>query len=122
MRDSRALIRTSFGEIEERPQAAISMCERPNCAGKILTDYLFRLQASGLAMADGDVPTVVAMLMSSMFGDAILRDVMPHAFPQPESEAASKYVNVVLRALGVQATWGRPVDIRPTDVRSAAGD
>jgi hypothetical protein len=73
-------------------------------------------------MADGDVPTVVAMLMSSMFGDAILRDVMPHAFPQPESEAASKYVNVVLRALGVQATWGRPVDIRPTDVRSAAGD
>lgn len=122
MRDSRALIRTSFGEIEERPQAAISMCERPNCAGKILTDYLFRLQASGLAMADGDVPTVVAMLMSSMFGDAILRDVMPHAFPQPESEAASKYVNVVLRALGVQATWGRPVDIRATDVRSAAGD
>lgn len=122
MRDSRALIRTSFGEIEERPQAAISMCERPNCAGKILTDYLFRLQASGLAMADGDVPTVVAMLMSSMFGDAILRDVMAHAFPQPESEAASKYVNVVLRALGVQATWGRPVDIRPTDVRSAAGD
>src|SRR5437868_2503196 len=32
MRDNRALIRTSFGEIEERPEGAICMCEGPNCA------------------------------------------------------------------------------------------
>jgi len=117
MRESRALIRTSFGEIEERPEAAVSMCEGPNCAGMILTDYLLRLQSIGLAAADGDISTVVAMLMSSMFGDAISRDVMPNAFPQPESEAASKYVDVVLRALGVQAAWRRA-----ENVRSAAGD
>jgi len=117
MRENRALIRTSFGEIEERPEAAISMCEGPNCAGMILTDYMLRLQSTGLAKADGDIPTAVSMLMSSMFGDAISRDVMPGAFPQPESEAAQKYVRIVLRALGVERARRQT-----NEVRSAAGD
>src|SRR3954470_9026826 len=103
MRENRSLIRTSFGEMEERPEAAVSMCEGPNCAGMILADYMLRLQSLGLASAsDEEIQTAVAMLMSSMFGDAISRDVMPGAFPQPESEAPAKYVRVVLRALGVQ--------------------
>jgi AcrR family transcriptional regulator len=101
LRENRALIRTSMGEIEERPEAAITMCEGPNCAGMILTDYVLRLQSLGIAPADGDISTAVAMLMSSMIGDAISRDVMPNAFPQPESEAPLKYVRVFLRALGV---------------------
>lgn len=117
MRENRALIRTSFGEIEERPEAAISMCEGPNCAGMILTDYMLRLQSVGLASADADIPTAVSMLMSSMFGDAISRDVMPNAFPQPESAAASRYVGIVVRALGLPRA--RRLD---TAIRSAAGD
>src|SRR4249920_2472830 len=52
MRENRVLIRTSFGEIEERPDAAVSMCEGPNCAGMILTDYVLRLQTIGLADPD----------------------------------------------------------------------
>ena len=90
MRENRALIRTSFGEIEDRPDAAVSMCEGPNCAGMILTDYVLRLQSMGIAAADGDIATAVAMLMSSMFGDAISRDVMPNAFPQPERGSAGE--------------------------------
>jgi AcrR family transcriptional regulator len=117
MRENRALIRTSFGEIEERPEAAVHMCEGPNCAGMILTDYMLRLQSTGIASPDGDIPTAVSMLMSSMFGDAISRDVMPNAFPQPESDAAAKYVRIVLRALGVQ-----PARRISSEVRSAAGD
>jgi len=118
MRDNRALIRTSFGEIEERPEAAVCMCEGPNCAGMLLTDYVLRLQSLGLADPDGDIQTAVAMLMSSMFGDAISRDVMPNAFPQPESEAPQKYVRVFMRALGVAAEAARRVSHR----RSVAGD
>jgi AcrR family transcriptional regulator len=118
MRENRALIRTSFGEIEERPEAAISMCEGPNCAGMLLTDYVLRLQSLGLADPDGDIQTAVAMLMSSMFGDAISRDVMPNAFPQPESEAPQKYVRVFMRALGVTPAVARRVSRR----RSVAGD
>jgi AcrR family transcriptional regulator len=117
MRENRALIRKSFGEIEDRPEAAVSMCEGPNCAGMILTDYLMRLQSMGIAAADGDIPTAVAMLMSSMFGDAISRDVMPSAFPQPQEEAAARYVRIFLRALGVKAAR-----IHPPQLRSAAGD
>jgi len=117
MRENRALIRKSFGEIEDRPEAAFSMCEGPNCAGMILTDYLLRLQSTGIAAADGDIPTAVAMLMSSMFGDAISRDIMPSAFPQPQEEAAARYVRIFLRALGVKAaTYQSP------QLRSVAGD
>ena len=117
MRENRALIRKSFGEIEDRPEAAISMCEGPNCAGMILTDYLIRLQSMGIAAADGDIPTAVAMLMSSMFGDATSRDVMPSAFPQPQEEAAGRYVRIFLRALGV-----KPARLQSPQLRSAAGD
>lgn len=117
MRENRSLIRKSFGEIEDRPEAAVSMCEGPSCAGMILTDYLLRLQAMGIASADGDIPTAVAMLMSSMIGDAISRDVMPGVFPQPESEAPAKYVQIFMRGLGV-----KPIRNRAPVARSAAGD
>jgi AcrR family transcriptional regulator len=117
LRDNRSLIRTAFGEIEERPEAATSMCERPNCAGAILGEYVSRLQAKGLAPNDGDTPTAVAMLMSSMIGDAISRDVMPDVFPQPESEAPGRYVRVFMRALGIESARRR----EPL-TRSAAGD
>src|SRR4029079_10712602 len=118
MREHRSLLRTSFGELEERPEAAVSMCEGPNCAAMFLTDYVLRLQSMGIADADGDIATAVAMLMSSMFGDAISRDVMPNAFPQPESEAPQKYVRVFMRALGVTPAVARRVSRR----RSVAGD
>ena len=107
LRENSALIRTSFGEIEERPEAAICMCEGPNCAAMLLTDYVLRLQSRGLAASDGDVPTAVSMLMSALFGDAISRGVMPGAFPQPVEEAPAKYVRVFLRALGVDSALRR---------------
>src|SRR5438105_7952101 len=116
-RENRSLIRTSFGEIEDRPAAAISMCEGPNCAGAILHAYAQRLQSMRITAADADTQTAVAMLMSSMIGDAISRDVMPSAFPQPESEAPARYVRVFMRALGVDRERRRaPI------IRSAAGD
>jgi AcrR family transcriptional regulator len=116
MRENRALIRTSVGEAEERPGAAVTMCEGPTCAGRILSGYMRRLQAQGLADPDADVETVRAMLLSAMFGDAICRDMMEHVFPEPESEAAAKYVGIVVRALGIDRA--RPLQV----ARSAAGD
>jgi AcrR family transcriptional regulator len=101
LRENRAIIRTSIGEAEERPDAATTMCEGPTCAGRILSDYMRRLQHVGLADPDVDVETVRAMLMSAMFGDAICRDMMAGVFPEPESEAAAKYVRIVARALGM---------------------
>ncbi|HEX7020930.1 MAG TPA: helix-turn-helix domain-containing protein [Gemmatimonadaceae bacterium] len=102
MRENRSLIRTSFGEMEDRPEAAVSVCEGPNCAGLLLTDYAARLQALGFVDDDADIATSVAMLMSSMFGDAISRDVMPNAFPEPVDAAPARYVRVFMRGLGAK--------------------
>lgn len=120
LRENSALIRTTFGEIEDRPDAAVSMCQGPNCAAMILTDYVLRLQSRGIAADDGDIQTAVAMLMSSLFGDAISRDVMPNSFPQPVTEAPGKYVRVFLRALGVDAARYRATN--ESVHRTASGD
>jgi AcrR family transcriptional regulator len=117
MRENRSLLRTSFGEIEERPEAAVSMCEGPNCAGMQLTDYMLRLQSMGLADTDGDIPTAISMLMSSLFGDAIAREVMPNAFPEPAEDAPSRYVRVFLRALGVAPAKQRRAISRSASAR-----
>jgi AcrR family transcriptional regulator len=107
MRENRSLLRKSIGELEERPDAAVSMCEGPNCAGMLLTDYILRLQATGQADADADIQTAVAMLMSSMYGDALMRDIVPNGFPQPEEAAVARYVRTILRALGVRVAADR---------------
>jgi AcrR family transcriptional regulator len=108
MHENRSLLRKSIGELEERPDAAMSMCEGPNCAGMLLTDYILRLQSTGLADDDADIPTAVSMLMSALFGDAIMRDIIPNCFPQPENAAVSRYVRTMLRALGVRVAVDRP--------------
>jgi hypothetical protein len=101
MRQWRSIIRKSFGELEERPEAATVMCEGPNCAAMALSAYVARLHAAGLADETADVATAVSMFISSMFGDAVGRDVLPpDAFPQPVEDAPTKYVNVFLRAVG----------------------
>jgi len=116
MRQWRSIIRKCFGELEERPEAAVVMCEGPNCAATTLTAYVSRLQAAGIADEMADVATAVSMFMSSMFGDAIGRDVLPpRAFPQPEEEAPAKYVSVFLRAVGAfgagdAVSLGGPLD------------
>ena len=108
MRENRSLLRKSIGELEDRPDDAVSMCEGPNCAGMLLTDYILRLQATGVAEADADIQTAVAMLMSSLFGDALMRDIIPNGFPQPQDEAPARYVRTMLRALGVRVAADRP--------------
>lgn len=112
LREHSSLLRKSIGELEERPDAAVSMCEGPNCAGMLLTDYVLRLQALGLADADADIQTAVSMLMSALFGDALMRDIIPNAFPQSPEEAAARYVGTFLRGLGVRVPAQRAPGLR----------
>jgi hypothetical protein len=46
--------------------------------------------------------------MSSLFGDALMRDIIPNAFPQPADAAAAQYVRTMLSALGVRVAAERP--------------
>jgi AcrR family transcriptional regulator len=102
MRDHRALLRKAFGELEERPDACVTMCQGPSCSAMLLTDYASRLQSSGLADRNADVQTAVSMLMSTLLGDALLGEVMPNAFPGDPAQAPRRYVRTFLRAMGVR--------------------
>jgi AcrR family transcriptional regulator len=108
MNAHRSLLRTAMGELEERPDAAVSMCEGPNCAAMLLTDYVLRLQAIGSVDAEADIQTAVSMLMSALFGDALCRDIIPNSFPQPAEAAPRRYVQTFLRALGARAAAVTP--------------
>ena len=98
------LIRKTIAEAEERPDAACAACEGPNSAGASLVLYVERLREEGLADTDADVDVAVSMFMSAMFGDALYREIMPQAFPQPVEQAPAKYVQTFLRAVGLRAS------------------
>ena len=98
------LVRKTIAEAEERPDVACAACEGPNTAGATVTTYIEQLRDAGLADADADVETAVSMFMSALFGDALYRDVMPAAFPQPAQDAPAKYVRTFMRAVGARAS------------------
>lgn len=102
LRSHSHLVRKTIGEAEERPEAACAACAGPNSAGQSLVLFLEHLREKGMADADADVGTAVSMFMSAMFGDALYRDIMPAAFPQPAEAAPSKYVKTFLRSAGVR--------------------
>jgi AcrR family transcriptional regulator len=104
LRSHSHVVRKTIAEAEERPDAACAACEGPNTAGATVTAYIERLRDAGLSDADADVETAVSMFMSALFGDALYRDVMPAAFPQPAQDAPAKYVRTFLRAVGARAS------------------
>ena len=118
MRESRSVLRKMIGEMEERPDAALSACEGPHCAAEALAGYLGRLRTNGLAgpeVEPGSDRTAISMLMGALFGDAMCRDIMPDGFPMSEEMAPTMYVRCFLRAVGVlPATTGARVPRRPS--------
>jgi len=104
MRASRSMLRKLIGEVEERPAAALSACEGPYCAKQSLASYLRRLRASGLVgpeLEPNADSAAMSMLMGAMFGDAMLRDIVPEGFSTTADEAPVMYVRGFLRAIGV---------------------
>lgn len=99
MREMRSILRKAIGEMEERPDAAATACEGPHCAGQVLADYVGRLGEAGLALAGDDADTAVAMFMSTLWGDAMCREMMPDGFP-PLDQAPARYARTFLRAVG----------------------
>lgn len=109
------VIRKTIAEAEERPDCAGAACEGPNFAGASLVRYLQRLRDAGITDPESDTHTAVSMFMSAMFGDALYRDIMPDAFPQPAAMAPTRYVHTFLRAVGLRAS-SLPVRSRPARV------
>src|SRR5438552_6305258 len=96
-----SIIRKTMSEIEERPEMSESASYVPRQASNELCLYLTALKREGTAGEDFDPKTAAAMLMGSIFADAMGRDMMPDIYP-PERKAAQMYTQLLIRALGVE--------------------
>ena len=97
-----SIIRKTMSEVEERPELSESASYVPRQASNELCLYLTALKREGTAGEDFDPKTAAAMLMGSIFADAMGRDMMPDVYPQPQDEAAQMYSRLLLQAIGVE--------------------
>jgi AcrR family transcriptional regulator len=98
----RALVRRTMAEHEEHPEAAAVARQITAGIEAELRSYLERLRAAGLTTEPWDGQTAVAMLMGTLFADAVGRDCMPDRYPTHPEEAVAGYVVLFCRALGVR--------------------
>jgi outer membrane protein len=96
----RSIIRKAMSEFEENPAMPKCITQGASTTYASLREYLGRLQEAGFTNAKADVSTAASMLISTVFHDAIARDMMPHAFPQPSSSAPGMYAAMCLKSLG----------------------
>ena len=122
LRASSALIRTSMGEAEERPELSACACDAPTRASQGLMAYLTRLRKQGRIAPDVPLQAAVAMLMGSLFADAMGRDMMTGVFPQPMEAAPRMYARLLLRAVGLDSssTAAKTQPARRSGARKAA--
>ncbi len=98
----RSLIRAAIGEPEEHQELAACGSEHPRRVGRQLYQYLERLRERGLATHDFDAGAASAMLMGTLFSDALGRDLMPEFYTGSPDQAATSYVALFLKAIGVR--------------------
>ncbi len=101
MTGRRAFIRMCMGEMHEHPDRFASMDKPPERAAAVLARYLRRLRQTGATAASFDERAAAAMLMGTLFGDAMGRDIMPGLFARGVDTSLREYVRLFLRAVGV---------------------
>jgi AcrR family transcriptional regulator len=96
----RSIIRTSLGEIEERPEISPLIGEKPRNVILALSSYLEQLQREGRASSDFDPRTAALSLFGSLLADAMGRDLMPDLYHESLEESADRYATLFLRGIG----------------------
>jgi outer membrane protein len=96
----RSIIRKAMSEFEENPAMPKCITQGASTTYASLREYLQRLGDAGFTNSKADVGTATSMLISTVFHDAIARDMMPHAFPSPSSAAPGMYAAMCLKSLG----------------------
>jgi hypothetical protein len=89
-----------MGEIEEHPELLPRENNATACAGRELSRYLERLQATGLAQVEFATPAAAMMLMGTLFADATSRDILPFVYRLEPADAVAQYVDLFIRAIG----------------------
>jgi len=96
---SAGMIRSSLAEMHEHPDCADSTASRPEGSFAELHAYVERLAHHQFIPSAADAKPAAAMLMGTIFADAMGRDLMPSMFP-PREKAPATYVRLFLRAIG----------------------
>lgn len=97
----RSLIRTCMGEMEERPEMMLCAKQAPVRSTNNLCKYFEKLRLHGFTKNDSDPMVAAAMLLGTIFHDAMGREMMPEALPKPAGKAVPQYVRLLLTGLGV---------------------
>jgi AcrR family transcriptional regulator len=100
MRSMRHIIRKTMAELEEHPEMRQVVCDAKTPMFNQLATYVSLAWPPTSADEQAFQRTAVSMLASSMFSDAIGRDVVSTAYPAHPEEAARQYVAVFLRLMG----------------------
>lgn len=108
LRRSRSMIRTCMGEFEQAPEIAACAGSTPARVADELGAYLARLRERGLADPELDTSAAAAVLMGTIFTDAVGRDFMPDRYAYSPEEAPARYVPLFLRAIGAAPARARP--------------
>lgn len=96
---SAGMIRASLAEMHQHPDCADSTASRPEGSFAELHAYVERLAHHRFIPSAADAKPAAAMLMGTIFADAMGRDLMPSMFP-PREQAPATYVRLFLRAIG----------------------
>jgi AcrR family transcriptional regulator len=101
LRGRQALIRTCMGEYAEHPGLFAPENSGPVRAARALAQYLLRLRQRGLARAEFDPGAAAALLIGTLFADAMGREIMPDLYANEPDQALREYVTLFLRGIGV---------------------
>lgn len=99
MLESAGMIRSSLAEMHDHPECAGTTASHPEGSYAQLTAYLERLAQHRFIPRSPDTNPAAAMLLGTIFADAMGRDLMPAMFP-PRDEAPATYVRLFLRSIG----------------------
>ncbi len=103
MLESAGMIRASMAEMHSHPDCADSTASHPEGSFAELHAYIERLAHHQFIPSSADAKPAAAMLMGTIFADAMGRDLMPSMFP-PREQAPATYVRLFLRAIGATVT------------------
>lgn len=103
LHSKRAVIRKCMGEMEERPGMMVCAKQAPVRSTNHLCSYFRSLREHGFISGADDPMVASAMLMGTIFHDAMGRDMMPEALPTPAENALAQYVKLLLNGLGFKA-------------------
>ena len=101
LRGRQALIRTCMGEFAEHPGLFVPENSGPVRAARSLAQYLRRLRQRGLAQAEFEPRAAAALLIGTLFADAMGREIMPDLYANEPDHAVREYVTLFLRGIGV---------------------